>query len=108
MPKEDRRIIFSNDEVYSALCTLYNQREMRTLPVGKIITAGVDAEDPTMLFFVLENPVEGTHAKVEHNRDFVAAALMLFCRGCGVPLPRNSKKAVVLQDGTVILRVRIG
>lgn len=107
MPREDRRIIFSNEEVYKALYTLRDQKTMRKLPVGKIITAGNDPKEPTTMFFMLEDNIEQTVTKIEQNEDFVAAALMLFCRGCGIPLPKNAKKSVLVQDGVVILRVLI-
>ena len=107
MPTEDRRIVFSNNEVYKALYTLRDQKDMRQMPVGEIITAGIDASDSTMMFFVLENRIKQSHAKIEHNQDFVAAALMLFCRGSGVPLPKNAKKSVMIQEGVVILRVQM-
>ena len=107
MPKEDRRIIFSSDEVYKALFTLRDQKQMRPLPLGQVITAGVDADDSNKVFFILENQMEGTHAKIEHFRDFVAAALMLFCRGSGIPLPKGAQKSVMIQEGMVILRVQM-
>ena len=107
MPKEDRRIIFTHDEVYNALYTMHDQKKLYKLPVGKIITAGIDPEDKSKMFFVLENQLEQTHAKVEHDLGFVAAALMLFCRGAGIPLPKGAKKSVMLQEGTIILRVQM-
>ncbi len=107
MPKEDRRIIFSRDEVYNALYTMHDQKQIQKLPVGQIITAGMSPENEDKIFFVLENQAEQTHAKVEHDLGFVAAALMLFCKGSGIPLPKSAKKSVMLQEGTVILRVQM-
>jgi len=59
------------------------------------------------MFFILENRVEHTHSKIEHNQDFVAAALMVFCRGSGIPLPKSARKSVMIKEGVVILRVQI-
>ncbi|MGB1077763.1 MAG: hypothetical protein ACPG05_05590 [Bdellovibrionales bacterium] len=107
MPKEDRRIIFSNDEVYKALYTLRDQKNLKALPLGQIITTGVDAGDPNKMFFILEDQHAQTHAKIEHFRDFVAAALMLYCKGYGIPLPKNAQKSVMIQEDMVILRVQM-
>lgn len=107
MPKEDRRIIFSNDEVYKALYTLRDQKNLRRLPVGQIVTVANDQTEPTTIVFMVEDRIEQTVTKIDHNEDFVAAALMVFCRGCGIPLPKSAKKSVMIQDGIVILRVQI-
>ncbi len=107
MPQEDRRIIFSNEEVYKALFTLRDQKGMKPMPFGEIITAGFDTQNRDNIFFMLEDRIEQVHTKVEHKRDFVAASLMVFCRGVGIPLPKNAKKSVMIKEGAVILRVQI-
>ena len=107
MPKEDRRIIFSNDEVYKALYTLRDQKSLKPLPSGQIITTGIDADDSNKMFFILEDKMAQTHAKIEHFRDFVAAALMLYCKGYGIPLPKSAQKSVMVQEDMVILRVQM-
>ncbi len=107
MPKEDRRITFSNEEVYKALYTLCEQKNLSSMPVGQIITSGFDPKDTNKMFFIVENKMEENHDKVEHSRDFVAAALMILCKGSGIPLPKSAKKSVVIQEGMVVLRVQI-
>lgn len=108
MPREDRRIVFSNDEVYKALYALSAQKGMKKPPPGVVKKISEDKKDNTKIYVQLENPQEKTDAKVEYSRDFLAAALMLFCRGAGIPLPKGGRKSVMISsDNEVMLRVQI-
>lgn len=107
MPKEDRRIIFAFDEVYKALFALCTLREVKKPPPGIIRAIEEDPQDANRLFFSLENPQDNTSARIEFSRDFLAAALMLYCRGCGIPLPKSASKSVLLAPENAILRVQI-
>ncbi len=107
MPSEDRRIMFSNDEVYKALYALCIQKQLKIPPAGQVVAIIEDSADTNKIYMDLENPQETTAARCEYSRDFLAAALMLFCRGCGIPLPKTAKKSVMINDSRVILRVII-
>lgn len=107
MPKEDRRIIFTHDEVYNALYALAVQKQMRKPPPGAVKTVAEKEGDTSQFVIELENPAEETTETCEYSRDFVAAALMVFCRGAGIPLPKSATKSVMITDGMVILRVQI-
>lgn len=108
MPREDRRILFSNDEVYKALFALCAQKQIKKPPPGLIKHILESPQDPSILLLDLENPQDKTSARLEYTRDFMAAALMLFCRGCGIPLPKSAKKSVMLgTENDVVLRVQI-
>lgn len=109
MPREDRRILFSNEEVYKAIFALSMQKQLKKPPPGQVLRIYEDPREADTVIVELENPQDMTHAKVEYSRDFIAASLMLYCRGCGIPLPKNAKKSVMLgTDDMVILRVQIG
>ncbi len=107
MPTEDRRIYFDYEEVYRAIFALCALREMKKPPPGLIKEITVDKEDDAKLTFAVQNPQENTGKDLEFSRDFLAAALMVYCRGCGIPLPKSAKKSVELGKGNVVLRVRI-
>lgn len=107
MPREDRRLVFDYEEVYKALYGLCAQKQISKPPAGRVQVVGEDKVDGDKVFLELENPHETTAARVEYSRDFLAAALMVFCRGCGIPLPRNAKKSVLIKDGQVMLRIQI-
>jgi hypothetical protein len=107
MPREDRRIFFENDEVYKALYAMCFQKQMKAPPPGQIATILEDDENKGQIKVRIENPLDKTSANLEYTSDFMAAALMLFCRGCGIPLPKQAKKSVVIHEGQIILRVQI-
>lgn len=107
MPKEDRRIIFSHEETYKALYGLCMQKEMRRPPPGNIASVVADPDDDSKLTFKIENMQENSQHKVEYSRDFLAAALMLFCRTQSIPISKRARKNVELKDGEVILRLLI-
>lgn len=109
MPKEDRLIIFENDEVYKALYALSAQKQIKKPPAGMVEKVEEDPEDKSKITIYLHNPQEtfDKDSKVEYTRDFLAAALMLFCRGLGIPLPKSARKSVMLRNGEVMLRVQI-
>ncbi len=106
MPKEDRRIIFDMSETYQALYKLsLKQEDAPKLMVGAILKIELDSLDKQKFNIYLSNPQEGTEKMVTYSLDFMAAALMMYCRGAGIPLPRRAGKTVMLRDGTVILRI---
>ena len=107
MPREDRRISFDNEEVYKAVYALCAQKQIKKPVPGQIVKISEAFGDTGGIFLDIQNPLKNTGEQSEYARDFIAAALMLFCRGCGIPLPRNAKKSVMIVDGALTLRVQI-
>ncbi len=108
MPSEDRRIIFAPDEVYNALYALSVQKGMKKPPPGHVKMVSVNKDNSSEVVIKLEDIGHQETRTVEYTRDFLAAALMVFCRGAGIPLPKSAKKSVMINEGQVILRVEIG
>jgi hypothetical protein len=107
MPTEDRRILFANDEVYKALYAMCFQKQMKAPPPGQVTQIVDDEQNKGQILVKVENPLEKTSTTLEYTHDFMAAALMLFCRGSGIPLPKNAKKSVMINEGQITLRVQI-
>lgn len=107
MPKEDRRIIFEFDEAYKAIYAMCVQREIKKPPAGQIKSIRKNLGDESKITIELANDMDNSEASVEYSRDFLAAALMLYCRGLGIPLPKNASKSVMLSEERVALRVQI-
>lgn len=109
MPREDRRVIFDNEEVYKAVFALCTQKQMKKPMPGHIVKITMDEDDASGVVINIENPLdtEKKSAREEYSRDFIAAALMLFCRGSGIPLPKSARKSVMIADGAMVLRVQI-
>ena len=110
MPKEDRRIVFDNEEVYKALYALTTQKQMKKPPPGSITNVEAASDNPDRVIVTLVNPQNSFDQEMteEYTRDFLAAALMVFCRGQGIPLPKSARKSVLIKDGIVMLRAQIG
>lgn len=108
MPREDRRITFSYDEVYKAIFALCVQRELKKPPAGIIMAVETSKADASKVSVRLENPLlQGPVVFLEYGMDFLAAALMLYCRTCRIPLPKTAGKSVELAQDGVVLRVQI-
>ncbi len=107
MPREDRRIIFTYEEAYKALYSLCMQRDMKRPPPGQIDKINIDPDDDKKLSFELSNPQEEMTHKIDYSRDFLAAALMLYCRSLGIPFPKKANKSVDIKEDSVVLRMMI-
>lgn len=107
MPREDRRIIFEFQETYKALFALCVQKEMKKPPPGLVAAVNQHPDDSTKILVRIENPHSNMVQDVEFTRDFLAAALMLYCRTCRIPLPKSAQKSVELGTDSIILRVQI-
>lgn len=108
MPREDRRITFSYDEVYKAIFALSVQRELKKPPAGIIMAVEPSVADSSKVSVRLENPlINGPVIFLDYSMDFLAAALMLYCRTCRIPLPKTAEKSVELVPDGVLLRVKI-
>ncbi len=107
MPREDRHIIFENAEVYSALTALVRQRENKRLPEGAIEIIKPNEADKKQIVLFIQNPADGMKAKREYSADFIIAALMMYCRSVGIPLPKGARKSLIIEDNIATLRVQI-
>ncbi|MBL4804538.1 MAG: hypothetical protein JKY71_06700 [Alphaproteobacteria bacterium] len=106
MPIEDRRIVFSSEEVYKALYALSVKKDMPPPPPGVVRMVSENTKNPAEIIVKLEDPSRHKAEAVEYSRDFLAASLLMFCRGAGIPLPKSGQKSVMINDGEVILRVQ--
>lgn len=107
MPREDRRIIFSMDETYKAIYALCMQKDMKRPPPGAIDVIAVDADDNKKLTFKISNMLDNTEHQIDYSRDFLAAALMLYCRSHSIPISKKASKSVDFKTDSVILRLVI-
>ena len=107
MPTEDRRIIFSFEELYQALYAMCMQKEMRRMPVGAIksIAKSTIAADQYTLW--IEDDYTMQSSELNFGGDFIAAALMVMCRSLGIPMSKKARKSVEIDGAKVILRLTI-
>lgn len=107
MPQEDRYITFTNEEVYKALHAMCMQKDIPLPASSRITHIQKEANEPDAVSMILENPISKDLKKEIYKDDFLAAALMVYCRACKIPLPKNAQKSITLKNSKVVLRVLI-
>jgi len=107
MPREDRRLFFDYEETYKAVYMLCSQKGLPKPAGGHILRIEPNLENPLELDFFFEAGTAGAIDTGKYTKDFVVAALMIMCRGIGIPLPKAANKTLELQPGKVILRVQM-
>jgi hypothetical protein len=105
MPREYRRISFDFTEIYKAIFALCVQKELPQPFAGSITAIGFrDGEDKDVIIRFVDG-LQGTTGTSEYSRDFLAAALMLYCRTCNIPIPKKAIKSVEPGDERVTLHI---
>lgn len=107
MPREDRRIYFEFQETYKAIYALCVQNQIKKPQPGMVTAVMQHPTDAAKAIVRIENVHDKTSQDIEFTRDFIAAALMLYCRTLRIPLPKSAVKSVEYAPDSVILRVQI-
>ena len=107
MPREDRRLYFEFQEAYKAIYALCVQNQIQKPQPGMVTEVAQHPADPARVLVRIENVHDRSVQYIEFTRDFLAAALMLYCRNIRVPLPKLAQKSVEFAADCVILRVQI-
>jgi hypothetical protein len=96
VPIEVRHLIFEEAEVGEALIGY----DRRTRPQSRSMTvADLRLDDfPTMKGYLTLRTAEGGLDVVEFSAAQLAAALILYCRHTGIPLPARASKTVKILD----------
>jgi len=102
MPHEDRRIFFSYAEVQEAMADFALEKGVTPMPAGQIITINAIKADGSKMDCVLEN--RKTNHLENHilSRDFIAGALMMFCRTRKIPLANAANKVVEIGKDCLV------
>lgn len=108
MACEERRIIFDYAEAYKAIYTLCAQKTLRLPPAGNITAMAFKDNDPSTVAVKITNALNGADSRCEYSCDFLAAALMVYCRACDIPLPKRGLKTVDVAGESIALRIMIG
>lgn len=106
MPREDRRITFSNAELQEALVA-HAMRTKTTLPNGKIVSLtpapGLDGEMTLTIF----DDRSGKSYGLTLQPELAAAALIYFCKKVGIPVPRRASKRLSIVGDNLCLQISI-
>lgn len=107
MPREDRQLIFDYDEVYQALRVLCAKSDKEEPVEGALMEVRVHKDDKQRILLKVVNHKKNLSQDLEYSLDFLAAALMLYCRENYIPLPKDARKLVQVSDHSVTLRIMI-
>ena len=108
MPAENRFIVFNFEEVYKALRIRKITEDEELPPSGKIIH--LDFHDDKGAGHVIEMTIrqdDGTEQNLEFSREFFALALVFYCQGHNIPIPRAGTKSLVHKDDNIVMHIQI-
>jgi hypothetical protein len=105
MPAEYRTLVFAHEEVRSALID-YSTRVNRSFPYGELVQADFRAKHDDAVEFLVRSDLYDEVNRVRLEPEFVAAALIRYCFLHKVPLPRQAKKSLAVENGQVCLKIR--
>lgn len=103
MPTERRHVIFERDELFSALANQMERTGERT-KFGSIVDLKI-VEDPVVtVHLVMEMGSDGRRTTTPLKPEFVAAALLRYCKYERIPLPKFGTKALrVINDQLALI-----
>lgn len=105
MPSEERSITFNLDEVHKALLVTLAQQGEEELPTGRLVSMNLEGDDKTIGVHLEDK--QGEMKEMHFDRLLFAKALVIFCQGCGIPLPRDSKKTLHVLEDRITLHMEL-
>ena len=93
MPREIRRIYFTDDEIAKAILALNNHSRNKFLIPGSLCGVEVRSEPSLGLEVKVEN-LDGKVESVLLDETVVGAAIIRYCIDTHVPLPFNGSKSL--------------
>ena len=107
MPSEHRQIVFSKKELNAAFAA-YRESHDDGIPEGRVIACSIDAHKRVAVLIAFLGEGRKKPEVAEIPASTVAAALILHCMENGIPIPRQSHKAVQQMGDNIALVVRVG
>ncbi len=106
MTWEERKIFFDFSEAYKAVYTLCVHNGVHVPPSGRI--AHLSLEPEGLVTVKIVNSQTGAAEDCDYSCDFMAAALIMYCRMYDIPLPKRGAKVMDIAGEMIILRITIG
>ena len=106
MPKELRKLVFTTEEMKAAAFDycLRNNVGIPQAPIKDLIITDSNDSFLTLCFSTTDLSDPG---EVTLNRDKVGAALIKYCSANHIPMPREAKKMLAVDNGEVVLMVNL-
>ena len=106
MPKEKRFIIFNLEEIQDALRIHSVMSKSEEPPTDTLSSIKPDDNDPDTVHATFKAE-DGTETKTEYGRVFFGQALVFYCQGNGIPIPRAGTKTLKIQPDEIILFIEL-
>lgn len=106
MPSETRKLAFSQAELQAALVN-YALRSNMKLPNASIEKVIVSNEGDSAVRLVFMPSTGNDVREVEFSQEHVAAGIILYCRNQGIPLPRDSRKLLLVENDSISMMMRV-
>lgn len=108
MPTEERFITFSLEEIYKAIKIKALEESLEVPPDGEL--KSVDMEegnggDDAQIFLTIVRKADDQEERLKYVRKFFALALVFYCQGKGIPLPRSGAKTLAILDDKVVMKI---
>lgn len=107
MPKEQRRIIFSHEELFQAMAEFSKAGKSGPPLVGKFVSLEFMPQREPALTVTLQPPNSSMPQNIPYRKAEVAAAMIMWCRNKGIPLPKQSNRAFTKIDDQPVLLIEI-
>lgn len=104
MPKENREILFTENEVKIALMQ-FSARKGVKFNIENIKSFEINSVDAVSVKLEVFDAANNRTGTVDYAHPEVAAALLGYCMKLKIPLPKAGKKAVVNKNGQTYLRI---
>ena len=106
MPRENRNIFFTENEVKIAMMQFSGRKGLK-FTVENITEFELKADGEIAISMKVFDSAEGKAGTVDYDQAQIAAALMGYCMGLNIPLPKAGKKAVMAMDGILYLNIKL-
>ncbi|HER26785.1 MAG TPA: hypothetical protein ENI69_06715 [Rhodospirillales bacterium] len=106
MPKELRKLVFSKEELKAAAFDYCHRNGVR-IPEAPIDELKIEDSDHGFLTLCFETGDMGDTKSVSLGRDQVGAALIKYCSNNKIPIPRQARKVLKVDQGDVALMINL-
>jgi hypothetical protein len=107
MITEFRRLVFSSSDLIDAIKAFDTQKAPK-LPDGDIVGVTIVGESDLRARIEMANIRSGLeNQEIEVEANYLAAAMLLRCMQCGIPIPKSAVKTLERVDGGLALSLTI-
>lgn len=107
MPSETRKIVFSNNELITAI-NRHNQVSKNKLPKGMITTCKPLSQPGVAVRLEMLDQESGESTTVDLSPEVIGAALVRYCIAHKIPIPRHATKSVTAEGDDIALTLQVG